>query len=302
MYDWARGIVRDSQADHLVDLGRRAAHARRPPRRRRRPQPPDLDGAGVPALARDLRRAAAIDPGDPASRPTRCELVRPPRLSQRQTPSSSRCQAPATRRRSRPRRPRRRRRRARSSALARSQVHSWGPTVSSTRIAISDAELRGPLQRQPAVAAGQEAGPERVADAGRVDLAGSPAPRRLERRCRRGRRSRRPCSPSVVTRMSTALRDVGLGPAGLLQQQLPLVVVGEQVARRRRSAGGSSAPSIRASCCDGSAANGSPSSRHSSVCRTIALGVVGADHHQVQAAARATAASSISRAWAIAPA
>ena len=32
MYDWARGIVRDSQADHLIDLGRRAADARRAPR------------------------------------------------------------------------------------------------------------------------------------------------------------------------------------------------------------------------------------------------------------------------------
>ena len=34
------------------------------------------------------------------------------------------------------------------------------------------AELGGPLQRQPAGRRGQEAGPERVADAGRVDLAG----------------------------------------------------------------------------------------------------------------------------------
>ena len=38
-----------------------------------------------------------------------------------------------------------------------------------------------------------------------------------------------PLAPSVVTRSSTFLQNVGLRPAGLVQQQLPLVVVGEQV-------------------------------------------------------------------------
>ena len=47
--------------------GRRHPHARRPPRRPDRPQPPHLDAAGVPALARDLRRAAD-HPGDPRAR------------------------------------------------------------------------------------------------------------------------------------------------------------------------------------------------------------------------------------------
>ena len=47
--------------------GRRHPHARRPPRRPDRPQPPHLDAAGVPALARDLR-GAAHHPGDPRAR------------------------------------------------------------------------------------------------------------------------------------------------------------------------------------------------------------------------------------------
>ena len=67
MYDWARGIMRDSQADHLVDLAAVTrmldAHRDGPDR----PQPPHLDAAGVPALARDLRRAAD-HPGDPRAR------------------------------------------------------------------------------------------------------------------------------------------------------------------------------------------------------------------------------------------
>ena len=44
-------------------------------------------------------------------------------------------------------------------------------------------------------------------------------------------------------------------------------------------------PSIQASCCEGSATNGMPRSRHSSVCRSIASGSFGLMTHQVETAA-----------------
>ena len=57
LMDWAYGMIDASQAGHLVDLARGARHARRAPHRRCRPQPPAVDGADLPALVRDLRRA-----------------------------------------------------------------------------------------------------------------------------------------------------------------------------------------------------------------------------------------------------
>ena len=51
--------------------GRRAAAARRAPRRAGGPQPPDLDAAGVPALARDLRRGPDPARGAGAGLPRR---------------------------------------------------------------------------------------------------------------------------------------------------------------------------------------------------------------------------------------
>ena len=72
MYDWARAIITESQADELIDKDGRAAPARRAPRRPARLLPQDLDDAGVPDLARHLRRGA-----DPARDP---EPVYPVRL------------------------------------------------------------------------------------------------------------------------------------------------------------------------------------------------------------------------------
>ncbi len=71
MYDWAREIVTASQADELIDLRRGAAAARRAPHRAGGLLAQDLDGARLPALARDLRRAA-----DPPRR-ARAGLPRP---------------------------------------------------------------------------------------------------------------------------------------------------------------------------------------------------------------------------------
>ena len=71
-------IVRDSQADHLVDLAAVRAPHRGAPRGPDRPQPAHLDAAGVPAVARHLRRGA--DPaGDPRTGLPRPDLIRPDR-------------------------------------------------------------------------------------------------------------------------------------------------------------------------------------------------------------------------------
>ncbi len=64
-----------------------------------------------------------------------------------------------------------------------------------------------------------------------------------------------------------------------------------------------SAPSAKASCCEGSAANGMPRERHSSVCRSIASGSLAPMSDEVEAAdPLGDGASSMSRASVIAPA
>ncbi len=106
-----------------------------------------------------------------------------------------------------------------------------------------------------------------------------------------------PLEPRVVTRMPTCRGDLLLAQPGLLLQQTPLVLVGEQVRRTLDERRAPASPSRRASCCDGSAANGMPSSRHSSAVANHRLGVVGADQHQIRRAAlRGQCRESISRA------
>ena len=89
-------------------------------------------------------------------------------------------------------------------------------------------QLRRALQAQPGAAAGQEAGPERVADAGRIVLVGFGHHVDVDERA---------VGADHVDALGPQRRDpqpdlahhLGLGPPGLLQQQVPFVVVGEQV-------------------------------------------------------------------------
>ena len=57
LLDWAYATVAASSgAGELVDIGGGAHDARRTPQRRKRSQPPTVDGADLHAVARDLRR------------------------------------------------------------------------------------------------------------------------------------------------------------------------------------------------------------------------------------------------------
>ena len=63
LLDWAYAMVGASQAGDLVDMAAVRDDARRTPQRRKRSQPPAVDGADLHAVARDLRRAQR-DPAD----------------------------------------------------------------------------------------------------------------------------------------------------------------------------------------------------------------------------------------------
>ena len=72
MLEWARGIVRDSQTDAILDKAAVLRLHRRAPRRAGGPLAPDLDAAGVHALARDLRRGPHPARGPGAGVPGLC--------------------------------------------------------------------------------------------------------------------------------------------------------------------------------------------------------------------------------------
>ena len=227
--------------------------------------PPDLDAAGVPALARDLRRPARSARRSP-SRSTRSACsARVPQPADRPALTESR-------HRCRPRSGGReracgdlgggvRRRRTSASRLGRRRSarrwYSWVPTVSSDERGHQRAELRRPLQRQARRPRrpGSRRGTRHRRRSGRPwTFSGNAAtvqPAAVAADDLDALRARG-WSPGTSTRCSTS---ASVQPV-LDSQQAHLVVVGEQQARARRSATPTSAPSIRASCCDGSAANG----------------------------------------------
>ena len=168
------------------------------------------------------------------------------------------------------------------SRLARTW-YSCGPTVSSTSVASRLPTWADRSQDRPHVARGEEAGPEPVADAGRVELGVLLGDRHVQRGRRRGRRSRRPREPSVVTRTSTRCHDLGLGQPVLDSSRLfsySLVNSSSAPSIKRDAA---RSPAIRAICCDGSAANAEAALAALGAVPDHRGRVVGADHHQVGA-------------------
>ena len=185
LLDWAYATVGASQAGELIDLRRGDPDARRTSKWRKRSQPPTVDGADLHAVARHLRRAQRHADDQRADLPGAA-------LGQRDGGAVNQASACGDLG-------------ARLGAVGVGQaLHGGllvpGPLLRAGRLEHQHGDqgrqLSRTLEVQPGAAAGQEAGPERVADAGRVGLMLLGNDVDVRRRCRPSPPGRRPWGPA----------------------------------------------------------------------------------------------------------